>query len=80
MANLTRAERHNRMLSKTFENYSKHQNSLPSCQLYNRFLDMAEEKMGITRSEARSKYGQYTVKLLVTLLNLGWNKNNQTTN
>lgn len=74
MANLTRSERHNRMLDNTFGNYRKHQESLPPCMLYGRYLKIAVEKLGITEQEARSKYGQYTVKQWETLLKLGWNK------
>lgn len=75
MANLTRAERHNRMLEKTFDHYNKHQQSLPPCHLYGRFLEIAVEKLGISEQEARSKYGNYTVKQWEQLLKLGWNKN-----
>ena len=71
---LTRAEKHNRMLDKTFEHYRQHQDSLPTCHLYGRYLEIAEEKLGITKDEARTKYGQYTVKEWETLLGLGWNK------
>jgi len=58
MANLTRSERHNRMLDNTFGNYRKHQESLPPCMLYGRYLKIAVEKLGITEQEARSKYGK----------------------
>ena len=75
MANLTRAERHNQMLNKTFEHYHNHQNSLPRCHLYGRFLEISEETLHITKDEARAKYGQYTVKEWEQLLKLGWNKN-----
>lgn len=71
---LTRAEKHNRMLDKTFEHYRQHQDSLPACHLYGRYLEIAEGKLGITKDEARTKYGQYTVKEWETLLKLGWNK------
>ena len=71
---LTRAEKHNRMLDKTFEHYRQHQDSLPTCHLYGRYLEIAEEKLGITKDEARTKYGQYTVKEWETILGLGWNK------
>ena len=76
MANITKAERHNRVLNKTFENYRIHQESLPPCQLYGRFLEIAEDKLKITKDEARKKYGQYTVSQWEKLLNLGWNKGN----
>jgi hypothetical protein len=75
MANLTKAERHNKMLNNTFDHYRQHQQSLPPCHLYGRFLEIAEEKLNITKDEARAKYGQYTVQEWETLLKLGWNKN-----
>jgi hypothetical protein len=76
MANLTKEQRHNRMLETTFAYYKNHQESLPPCHLYGRFLEIAEEKLCITKNEARAKYGQYTVQQWESLLNLGWNKNN----
>ena len=76
MANLTKAQRHNRMLETTFAHYRNHQASLPPCHLYGRFLEIAEEKLHITKDEARAKYGQYTVQQWETLLKLGWNTNN----
>lgn len=76
MANLTRSERHNRMLNKTFEHYRLHQSSVPTGCLYDRFLEIAEEKLNIPKDEAISKYGHYTVHEWETLLKLGWNKVN----
>ena len=73
MANLTRAQRHNRMLETTFDHYRKHQETLPPAHLYGRFLEIAVEKLGITEQEARTKYGQYTIQQWETLLKLGWN-------
>lgn len=73
MANLTRAERHNRMLEKTFDHYRRHQESLPPAHLYGRYLEIAVEKLNISIDEARSKYGNYTVKQWESILNLGWN-------
>jgi hypothetical protein len=49
------------MLDKTFDNYNRLQNSIPPCLLYGRFLEIAEEKLNITKDEARNKYGLYTV-------------------
>jgi len=66
------------MLEKTFEHYRQHQDSLPGCHLYGRYLEIAVEKLGITETEARTKYGQYTVKQWEQLLKLGWNTNSQT--
>ena len=74
MANLTKAQRHNRNLENAFNNYRQHQESLPSVHLYSRFLEIAEEKLFISKDEARNKYGLYTVKQWETLLKLGWNK------
>ena len=73
MANLTRAQRHNRMLETTFDHYRKHQKSLPPCELYARFLEIAVGKLEITKEEARANYGQYTVQQWESLLKLGWN-------
>ena len=74
MANLTKAQRHNRNLDRIFNDYKKHQENPPSVHLYSRFLEMAEEKLSISKDEARNKYGLYTVKEWETLLKLGWNK------
>ena len=63
-----------RMLDKTFDNYNRLQNSIPPCLLYGRFLEIAEEKLNITKDEARNKYGLYTVAEWERLLKLGWNK------
>ena len=74
MANLTKAQRHNRNLDRIFNDYKKHQENLPTIHLYSRFLEIAEEKLSISKDEARNKYGLYTVKEWETLLKLGWNK------
>ena len=76
MANLTKPQQHNRNLDKVFDNYKKLQNNLPTIYLYSRFLEIAEEKLSISKDEARSKYGLYTMKEWETLLNLGWNSKN----
>jgi hypothetical protein len=70
---LTKSEKHNRMLNETFDFYRQHQSSLPSCHLYARFLEIAKEKLKITKEEARDKYGLYTVAEWEKLLKLGWN-------
>ena len=75
MANISKSERHNRMLNKTFDFYRNHQNNLPSCHLYGRYLEIAKEKLNISIEEARGKYGLYSVKQWEELLKLGWNKN-----
>ena len=77
MANLTKAQRHNRNLENVFDNYRQHQESLPSSHLYSRFLEIAEEKLSISKDEARNRYGLYTVKHWESLLNLGWNSSNK---
>jgi hypothetical protein len=41
--------------------------------LYGRYLEIAEEKLNITKDEARNKYGLYTVSEWEKLLKLGWN-------
>jgi len=68
------AQRYNNRLNKIFDHYRQHQESLPPAHLYGRFLEIAEEKLGISKDEARNKYGLYTVQQWETLLKLGWNK------
>lgn len=75
MANLTKAERHNRILNQIVTQYEEHQKGFPPYELYNRFLEIATEKLCITKNEAIKKYGKYTVKQWESLLQLGWNKN-----
>lgn len=74
MANLTRAERHNRMLHNTFETYHKQQAAKrdfpPSITEYAFFLDKAVERLKITKDEAESKYGEYTYGQWKELLKL----------
>ena len=70
---LTKAQKHNKMLNETFDYYNQHQKSLPSCHLYKRFLEISEEKLNITKEQARNKYGLYTVAEWEKLLKLGWN-------
>lgn len=74
MANLTKAERHNKMLHDTFETYRKQQEAkkdiLPTCTEYSYFLDQAEIRLKISRDDARSKYGQYTYGQWKELLKL----------
>ena len=74
MANLTKAQRHNRNLDRIFNDYNERQNNLPTINLYIIFLKMAEEKLFISKDEAWNKYGHYTVKEWVTLLKLEQNK------
>jgi hypothetical protein len=74
MANLTKAQRHNKMLENIFVTYREQQGKLPPIQLYSRFLEIAKEKLLITIEEARAKYGLYTVQEWETILKLGWNK------
>ena len=70
---LTKPQKHNKMLDVTFKHYNQHQDKLPSCHLYKRFLEITEEKLGITKDQARDKYGLYSVAEWEKLLNLGWN-------
>lgn len=64
MANLTNAERHNRMLDNAFNTYYKQEEAkkdfLPTISEYSFFLDKAQSKLGITRNEARDRYGKFT--------------------
>ncbi len=68
------AQRYNNRMNKIFEHYRKHQASLPPAHLYGRFLEIAVEKLNISKDEARAKYGQYTVQEWEELLKLGLNK------
>jgi hypothetical protein len=74
MANLTRSERHNKMLHDTFEFYRKSEeakkNNPPSCTEYDFFLNKSVEKLKISIDEAKSKYGQYTYGQWKELLNV----------
>ena len=74
MANLTKAQRHNKMLNDTFETYRKQQftkkDLLPTCTEYAYFLDKAIEKLKVSIDEARSKYGQLTYGQWKELLGL----------
>ena len=64
MANLTKAQRHNKMLDDTFNSYREQQAAkkdfLPTITEYSFFLDKAQSKFNITRDEARNKYGKFT--------------------
>jgi len=42
------------MINNTFDFYKKHQASKPSKILYDRFLEISEEKLGITKDEAET--------------------------
>lgn len=74
MANVTKAERHNRNLNNVFNHYREHQKSIPCEHLLNRHCEIAQEKLGITIEEARAKYGFYTVQQWEQFLKLCWNK------
>lgn len=64
MANLTKAERHNRMLNNAFDTYHRQQaekrDFLPTISEYSHFLDEAVKRLKITRDEARTNYGKFT--------------------
>lgn len=74
MANLTKAQRHNKMLDDTFNNYYRTENAkkdfLPTISEYSYFLDKAQEKLKITRDEARDNYGKFTYGQWKELLKL----------
>lgn len=74
MANITKAERHNRMLEKAFETYYKIEAAksdfLPTITDYSYFLDKAERKLKMTRDELRDKYGKLTYGQWKELLKL----------
>lgn len=75
MANYkTGAQRHNDRQDKIWAKYYEHQSKLPPAHLYGRFLELAQEKLKITKEEARKLYGQYTVQQWENLLSLGWGK------
>lgn len=64
MPNLTKAQRHNKMLEDTFNNYYKQEAAkkdfLPTITEYSFFLSKAVEKFNITINDARDRYGLYT--------------------
>lgn len=74
MANLTKAERHNRMLDNAFDTYHRIENAkrdlLPTCNEYSFFLGKAIDKLKISIADARSKYGLYTYGQWKELLQL----------
>lgn len=74
MANLTKAERHNRMLDRAFETYHQQENArkdiLPTVTDYSYFLDEAVKRLKITKDEARDNYGKYTYGQWKELLKL----------
>jgi hypothetical protein len=75
MANhLTGAQRYNNRMNKIWEHYKQHQSNLPGAHLYGRLLEIAEEKLKITKEEARKKYGLFTVQQWEELLKIGWHK------
>ncbi len=76
MANISKAERHNRNMDKIFSTYREQQNKLPPAGMYINFIEMAEQKLNISKDAAREKYGLYTIQQWESLLNLGWNKQN----
>jgi len=74
MANLTKAQRHNKMLDNTYNMYhiieNRKKDGLPSCTEYSYFLDTAVNKLKISRDEARNKYGLFTYGQWKELLKL----------
>ena len=67
MANLTKAERHNRMLNNAFDTYHRQQlekrDFLPTISEYSHFLDEAVKRLKITRDEARNQKADQVFKL-----------------
>lgn len=74
MANLTKAQRHNKMLDDTFNKYyqleAAKKDLLPTCTYYAYYLDTAVEKLKISRDEARDKYGLFACGQWKELLKL----------
>ena len=74
MANLTKSQRHNKMLNDTFETYRKQQATkkdlLPTCSEYTFFINKCIDKFKISIDEARNKYCLYTYGQFKELLNL----------
>jgi len=74
MANLTKAEKHNRMLNNIFDTYHEQQaekrDFLPTISEYSHFLDEAVKRLKITRDEARNQYGKFTYGQWKELLKL----------
>lgn len=64
MANLTKSERHNRMLNKVFDTYHAQElakkDFLPTCNEYSFFLDKAVSKFKLSINEARDRFGSFT--------------------
>jgi len=75
MANhTTGAQRRNKQYDKIWEAYHKQEAAkkdfLPTCIDYAFFLDKAEEKLKISRDEARDQYGKFTYGQWKELLKL----------
>ena len=70
----TKAQRHNAMMERVYAKYHEIENSkkdfLPTISEYSFFLDKAEEKLKITRDQARDLYGRYTYGQWKELLKL----------
>lgn len=65
---LTKAQKHNKMLSEVFDHYNAHQNSIPCEHLMTSYKRIAEEKnISIENTD------NYTVKQFEQLLKIGWN-------
>lgn len=44
-------------------------NKIPPCSLYSKYLDLIIAKLSITVTEARNRYGLFTIKQWDNLLN-----------
>ena len=65
---LTKAQKHNKMLSEVFNYYNAHQNSIPCEHLMTSYKRIAEEKnISIENTD------NYTVKQFEKLIKIGWN-------
>ena len=71
---MTAAEKHNKMMGGVFDKYHQikrdRKDILPTCTDYGFFLDKAQERLKISRDEARKKYGQFTYGQWKELLKL----------
>ena len=50
---------------------ARYEDMLPTVMQYSRYLDIAQNKFGISREQARRKYGLYTIGQWNKLLGIG---------
>lgn len=74
MANLTKAQRYNKMFDDVFETYRQQEHArqhlIPSCSDYTYFLNESIKRLEISIEDARNKYGLYTYGQWKELLKL----------